>query len=193
MPDPEDFYNKNAQTFFNETVQIDLSSLYEKFLPFIPTKGAILDAGCGSGRDTKHFLGLGFKVSAFDQSAELCKLASIHTGIEVKNQSFNEMNELDVYDGIWACASLLHVPRAELQSIFKKFHQALRSQGVVYSSFKYGELEGDRGGRYFIDLTLEKLSDLLVGTDLKVIDQWITQDLRPNRQNEKWLNVILKK
>ena len=77
------YYDKNAQEFFDGTVDADMSSHHEKFLELIPENGSILDAGCGSGRDTKIFKTLGYNVTAIDGSAEMCRLASKFSGANV--------------------------------------------------------------------------------------------------------------
>ncbi|MEZ8990571.1 class I SAM-dependent methyltransferase [Vibrio breoganii] len=189
------YYNHNAQQFFDSTIDVEMQSLYEKFLPLIPTGGRILDAGCGSGRDSKAFLDKGFQVDAFDASAELTKLATELTGLEVTQTTFLEFqSEPATYDGIWACASLLHVPEEELSPTFLHLSNYLKPSGVMYCSFKLGDSELDRNGRFFRDLNLEQLENALETTHvLKVKRWWETSDLRPGRENEKWLNAVLEK
>ena len=158
------------------------------------TTGYILDFGCGSGRDTKCFLREGYQVDAVDGSKELCKMASEYTGLEVKNMFFQELSEVNKYDGIWACSSILHVTPSELEDVMTKMITALKDGGVIYTSFKYGTFSGERNGRYFTDMTEETFADLLNRTgDLEIEEQWITSDVRPGRGEEKWLNLILRK
>lgn len=153
-----------------------------------------MDYGCGSGRDTKYFLEQGCKVTAIDGSQELCKLASEYTGIPVKHMLFQDLNEKESYDGIWACSSILHVPANELRDIIKKMANALRAHGIIYTSFKYETFEGERNGRYFTDMTEETFAKLIQDMDeLEIEEQWITSDIRPGRGEEKWLNLILRK
>ncbi len=188
-----EYYNKHAQNFFSETRLLNLEELYKPFLMLIPKGGSILDAGCGSGRDIKYFSRNGYDVSAFDSSSELCRLAFELTGQSVANSSFVDFHFNKSFDGIWACASLLHLPKKEMPDVFKRFHDALSPDGVVYCSFKYGSFEGDRNGRYFSDLTNESLANVIEGTLLKIERYWITNDLRQGREEEKWLNAILVK
>ncbi|GEA50053.1 SAM-dependent methyltransferase [Vibrio inusitatus NBRC 102082] len=189
------YYNQNAKQFFDSTVDVEMKSLYEKFLPLIPTGGRILDAGCGSGRDSKAFLDKGFQVDAFDASAELTELASSLTGLQVKQTTFLRFHSEPVsYDGIWACASLLHVPEEDLATTFLHLSKCLKQSGVMYCSFKLGNSELDRNGRFFRDLNVEHLEDILQSTKtLKIKEWWETSDLRAGRENEKWLNAILEK
>ena len=160
----------------------------------LPNKAEILDFGCGSGRDTKCFLDQGYQVEAIDGSVELCRLASEYTGIEVRDMLFQELDVQEKYDGIWACASILHLSRTELFDVLERMSQALKKNGIIYTSFKYGDFEGLRNGRYFTDFTEETFAVLISGIpSLSVEKQWITGDARTERENEKWLNVILKK
>ena len=189
-----DYYNKNAKTFFDGTVSVDFRSIQDTFLELLPENAKILDFGCGSGRDTKYFLEHGCRVVAMDGSLELCKAASEYTGITVKHMLFQELNEKEIYDGIWACASILHVKSEELPEIIRKMSLATIANGIIYLSFKYGDFEGERNGRYFTDMTEESMAELLVGfPELRVEKQWITGDVRADRGDERWLNMILRK
>ncbi|MBD5105946.1 MAG: methyltransferase domain-containing protein [Lachnospiraceae bacterium] len=189
-----DYYNKNAETFAETTIDVNLVETQDKFLNCLSHKGKILDFGCGSGRDTKYFLEKGYNVDATDGSEELCKIASNYTGIEVKRMLFSELDAVEKYDGIWACSSILHLPKNELKIILQKMEAALKVDGVIYTSFKYGKFEGERNGRYFTDFTIELFTDYLQDIEnLQIEEYWITGDVRPGRGEEKWLNLILRK
>ncbi|MCR5254470.1 MAG: class I SAM-dependent methyltransferase [Acetatifactor sp.] len=188
------YYNERTKEFFENTVNADVSPQRERFLKYLKNGGDILDFGCGSGRDTKAFLDAGYNVEATDGSVELCKTASKFTGIKVKNKLFQELDDIEKYDGIWACSSILHVSKADLKSIFEKMTRALKKDGVIYTSFKYGDFEGERNGRYFSDFTEKSFKEFMAyQPELSIIDSWITSDVRPGRGDEKWLNLILKK
>ena len=188
------YYNENAKKFIDGTVSVDFRSIQDTFLELLPENAKILDFGCGSGRDTKYFLEHGCRVVAMDGSLELCKAASEYTGITVKHMLFQELNEKERYDGIWACASILHVKSEELPEIIRKMSLATIANGIIYLSFKYGDFEGERNGRYFTDMTEESRAELLVGfPELRVEKQWITGDVRDGRGDERWLNMILRK
>ena len=103
-----------------------------------------------------------------------------------------EMNYNSEFDGIWACASLLHIPSYELVDVLNRCYRALKDDSVMYCSFKNGEYEGERQGRYFLDLIEERFRQYVSKTNFQILEVCITDDLRPNR-TEKWLNVILKK
>ena len=131
-----DYYNQNAKNFIENTQNVDMHLAQDKFLQLLDSQSSILDFGCGSGRDTKYFLEKGYHVTATDGSAELCKLASAFTGIEVKEMLFQELDDINKYDGIWACSSILHLPKKELFPVLRKMCIALKSAGVIYSSLK---------------------------------------------------------
>ena len=189
-----DYYNEKTEEFIDATVNVDFSETQDKFLTLLPQGAHILDFGCGSGRDTKYFLDKGFLVTATDGSVELCKFASELSGIEVKQMFFEELSEIETYDGIWACSSILHLPYAELKDVMQKMIRAVKSGGIIYTSFKYGTFEGERNGRYFTDMDEAKLNEFLQNfSDVKLEELWVKGDVRPDRSAEKWLNLILRK
>ena len=189
-----EYYATNARAFTENTIGVDFSNVQNKFLDKMVKCAVILDFGCGSGRDTKYFLDQGYTVEAIDGSGELCKLASAYTGIQVKHMLFQDLQEVGKYDAIWACSSILHLPYAELVDVMKKMVIALKDNGLIYTSFKYGTFEGMRNGRYFIDMTEERLEKLLQDVDgLAIEETWVTSDVRPGRGEEKWLNLFLRK
>lgn len=182
------YYNENAEAFCAGTRTADMSEMRGRFLRYVQPDGLILDAGCGSGRDSKYFLEHGYRVVAMDASEEICRLASEYLGQAVECRRFEEIAEKEIYDGIWACASLLHVPYVELPETIAKLGEALVDGGVLYASFKYGgeekirrgekkqseQVEGvfgkeeseekeerEAGGRYFTDLTEEEWKKVL--------------------------------
>ena len=185
------YYQENAGVFVEGTVSADMHDARTRFLRLLPSQAYILDFGCGSGRDTKAFLEQGCRVDAADGSAELCRMATELTGIQVKQMLFEELSTVEQYDGIWACASILHLPRKELGGILQKISDALKPGGVLYSSFKYGGFEGIRRGRYFTDLTEDSLAGLMAEVpSLQIVDIWITNDVRPGREKERWINIL---
>ena len=187
------YYNTNAKAYFESTVTADVSPLLGKFIDLIPKGGHILDLGCGSGRDSKLFMNMGYQVSALDSSEELCKMAREYTGIEVKCADFMSLNEYSFFDGIWACASLLHVSTKVLPVVFGKMRDALVQEGVIYASFKYGDFEGERDGRFYTDMTAQRFNWILSNTrGFFIVDEWYSEDVINGRSNT-WYNVILRK
>ena len=182
------YYNTNAHRFTSDTLDVEFSDIQDSFLSKLQPGSLILDFGCGSGRDSRYFLQKGYQVEACDGSEEMVKAASQNAGIPVKKMLFSELNEEDRYDGIFACASILHVPSKELPDIITRMKKAVKTGGILYISFKYGTFEGMRNGRYFTDR--QAILDEVGG--LEVIRTGITGDARPGREDEKWLNVLLR-
>lgn len=188
-----DYYSQGASGFFAATANVDMAALHERFLASLPGGTRILDAGCGSGRDAKAFAERGYSVVAFDASPELARLASAHCGFEVQVKTFEAIDEVDAYDGIWCCASLLHVPRAALQATVARLWRALRPGGTLYASLKQGRGERVHEGRRFTDLEEEELRELLCPLPgIDTIDTWVTRDQRPQRQ-EHWVNALARR
>lgn len=195
MVDPtKDYYTEKAKQFFDGTVDVDMENLYQPFLELIPDNGKILDAGCGSGRDTLYFKRKGYSVVAFDYSEEIVRLSTEYTGEQILHMSFEDVDFKNEFDGIWACASLIHVSKQDICIVFEKLSDALKPKGILYTSFKYGETEEIRKGRRFSDYT-ESTFEQLIDTvpSFITIKQWKSLDVRPNRKDEYWLNVLLKK
>lgn len=189
-----DYYDNNADTFVAGTMCVEFSGYQNRFMSLLPEGGTILDFGCGSGRDTKYFISKGYVVDAIDGSKNLCEIAGKHTGIEVRQMLFSELDEEMKYDGIWACSSILHLPKAELKDVFVKMIRAVKHGGYIYLSFKYGEFEGYRNDRYFTDFTSETFHEFVEEfQQIVVTEEWTSSDVRPGRGDEKWLNVILQR
>ena len=189
-----EYYESQAAEYSSATQSVDMSSLYAEFLPFMPQKGHILDAGCGSGRDALYFKNHGFKVSAFDASTAMAYIASELLQQPVKVLKFDQLEDKDLYDGIWCCASLLHVSYDKLAAVFKKLCRGLKADGLIYISFKYGDSERKEGSRHFTDLNESRLAAILQETSgLTLIKSWQTLDQRPERKLEVWFNALLTK
>ena len=189
-----EYYNQCAQVYNETTLNIEFEKKREFLLKYLKPKAHILDLGCGSGRDSKAFLQQGYEVTAMDGSQELCKIASENTGQEVRCQLFHELADIETYDGVWACASLLHLPTVELKETLKKVARALKNEGYFYASFKYGEFEGYREERFFNDFTEDSFKSLLTEIpNLIIIEMEVTTDVIPGRENVSWLNIIMKK
>ena len=188
------YYNENAQSFASGTVSVKFTEVQDKFLEKLNPDAYILDFGCGAGRDTKYFLSRGYQIDAIDGSEQLCRIASKYTGIKVRQMLFQELDEKEKYDGIWACASILHLPKKQLREVLENMYAALKSEGWIYTSFKYGKFEGERNGRYFTDFTTDTFKEFIHDMHgLKIEEHWITGDVRPGRGEEKWLNLLLQK
>lgn len=189
-----DYYNKNAQEFCQSTVNADMSVCYQMFEKYLRRGEKILDLGCGSGRDSKYFLSQGYEVVSVDGSEEICKCASEYLRRPVQCVRFEEMNFSQEFDGVWACASLLHVEKDKLSDVLKRVFMSLKENGILYASFKYGTEEREKDGRYFVDLNEVSVRKLLEMDGMfQVLDCRLTGDVRDGRGNEMWVNVVGRK
>lgn len=188
-----EYYNNNSKEFIENTINSDMSLWRDKFEKYIPDGGHILDAGCGSGRDSKAFLKHGYSVVAFDASREMCKFASEYLGFEVWQMRFDEICFDEEFDGVWACASLLHVDADKIADAMNNIKNALKDNGVIYASFKYGDGTTSKGDRSFTNMNEEGIAQLMDGCGFEILEYDISQDVRPDRNDEKWINVIARK
>jgi SAM-dependent methyltransferase len=142
------FYRSNAQSYADWAKAP--STRLRGFLALLPPGGSILELGCGAGNHSAVMLDAGFQVRATDGSPEMAEIASRRLGHPVEAMLFHELDEREAYDGVWASACLLHVPRHELAGILGRIHRALKPSGAFYASFKIGEGDGrDKLGRYY--------------------------------------------
>lgn len=187
------YYNQNAVAFIDSTIKADVSGLYDAFEKFLKPGSRVLDLGSGSGRDSKHFSEMGYEVVALDPSSAMCEQTRIFAHVPVFEMRAEDMQFLNEFDAVWACASLLHVPRNQQEKVLTLIGEALKPEGICYCSWKYGDEERNDNGRHFTDYTEHSLSNLLKSvTIFEVIDYWITEDVRSDR-DQKWTNVIIKK
>lgn len=191
--DTIEYYNKYASRIFEDTVNLDKGKQREQFLSLLEGGDTILDLGCGSGRDSLAFYEQGYDVTPLDASEEMCKLAEIHTGLEVLNMSYNDMEFDEAFDGIWGNEALVHVPEDEVSGILTKLTDALCHSGILFLSFQEGDFEGARSGRYFCEYKREQLERLLRETGrLELLKIWTTED-NEREGDAKLLNVLAKK
>lgn len=194
MNDTLNYYAQNAGEFCAGSLAIDMSDMHSRFLTHMPPEGSILDLGCGSGRDSKFFAERGYRVTAVDGSAELCKRAEQLIGFPVRCMLFEELDYTNEFDGVWACASLLHVEKEKMPHILGLVADALKDGGTLYLSYKYGTGQRVDNGRFFSDYTEADIPLLFPDfSPLSCQQWWITRDKRPERSHERWLNMICKK
>ena len=199
------YYDKNAEEFCRATKDADMSFCRDKFLHLLEqrnyikksksdkSKIHILDAGCGSGRDAKAFLDAGYQVTALDASRKMCEEAKKLIKQEVYCIKFEELQFQEEFNGIWACASLLHISFAEISGVLKRLWNALRANGVLYASFKYGEGIRTDKDRLFFNYEETALNNLMINNGYLIEDIFLTQDVRKSREGEQWINVLAKK
>lgn len=184
------YYDKNAAEFCKNTIDADMSFCRDKFLKYLKDGDAILDAGCGSGRDSLVFKQLGYHVTAMDASPKICQEAEKVLGQKVLCKTFEELDDENVYDGVWACASLLHVPKERMGEVLYRLKRTLKDGGILYASFKYGEEEKIVNGRLFNYYNEQSLRTLMCENGFDVLELFVTQDVREDRHEEKWVNVV---
>ncbi len=189
-----EYYDRNSEKFFSETVIVDMSEIYTLFLELIFEGGKILDAGCGSGRDSLYFAQKGFNVTAFDASEEMVRKASELTGLNIIQKRFDEIDWTEKFDGIWACASLLHLPKNQLGNIFETLIKSLKTGGAIYASFKEGTGEAKENGRFFSYYSEAELKNVLKNCGAnEVVNCWTSNDVRRNNQQQRWINLLIKR
>lgn len=181
------YYNDNAASFYERTINADVSDWYEKFLTYVKAPAKILDAGCGVGRDAKYFMSLGFDVSAFDGSLEMAKIASRVLKKDVRHLLFQDISYKNEFDAIWANASLLHVPFEELREVFEKLRLALKPGGILFASFNYGSGSRNKEKRTFYDFNEESILPQLSGL-FEPLSIWKSRDTRNSQK--AWLNIL---
>ena len=190
------YYNQNAESYFEATKDGNMQEIYDIFLEQLVPPAYILDFGCGSGRDSKHFIDQGYKVRAIDGSENLCKIASQYIGQEVEHMLFEELDDVATYDGIWACSSILHVERKKLPDILKKMLVALKETGTMYASFKSGDAEIIQEGKYYNYMTREMFEEMLKYVDPSfVVDRYFSNATvsNINRPTAIWGSYFVRK
>lgn len=194
MDDTIRYYDEAAADFYQNTVSADMSEHYQVFEKYLPQGGRVLDAGCGSGRDALHFRNQGYEVTAFDASSEMVRLSSALTGLNVLQETFETFCSSESFDGIWACASLLHNDRTSIAGILGKLAHLLRTGGVMYMSFKAGDRVYQKGGRLFNCYDEPSLRDLLESLpELEILKIYQTPDVRADRPDEFWISAIVRR
>lgn len=186
------YYNINYKEYIQNTINCDMSNHYQKIIKYLPSNSKILDIGFGSGRDMIYFQSQGYIVEGIDTSIEFVNNMKSQ-GYNVKLESVEDMNYIKKYDAIWACASLLHVKRENLSKVFKRCNKALKENGILYCSFKYGNQEVIKDNRYFNYINEDIINDILKNNDFTVLDIYKSLDVRKERNTEEWINVIVKK
>lgn len=143
------FYRRNAEAYAGREITSRHARM-TKFLALLPAGAAILELGCGAGGDSAEMIARGYDVTPTDGSPELAEIASRKLGRPVGTLLFHDLKAVAAYDGVWANACLLHVPREQLAGVLGLIHRALKPGGAFYASYKAGEGDGrDALDRYY--------------------------------------------
>ena len=188
-----EYYEMNAKRYAQETFSADMSEQYKRFLPLLGERARILDVGSGSGRDACYFQKKGYQVTALEPSKNLCReIRKVFSG-EIVCSDIQSYQPDQRYDGIWACASFLHLQEKEVLSFFKKINLYLNEKGIVYLSGKNRITIGKAAdGRYFLEFTEQLVGKILAVNDrMKLEELWYTEDVS-GRKGFRWMNVVLK-
>lgn len=191
-----EYYNKNAKIYCEQTLVGNLQENYDRFLKYLPSNAYILDFGCGSGRDSKYFIHNGYRVKAIDGSIEMCKLASKYINQEVTCMRFEDLTNIDTYDGIWACSSILHIEKENLPKVLAKMINALKTNGIIYTSFKIGTGYEVKEDKYYNYLTKNEMIQILnqLNKNIKLVEYFETlPSTKREAKNTVWGNFIIKK
>lgn len=190
----DNFYETNAREYFDRTVSVDLRPLYDRVLKLVPPGGRILDAGCGSGRDLKAFRLRGFDAVGIDASSTLVKLASDLSGATCLLMRFEDIDFERRFDAVWACASLLHLPKRKILSVLRRLFRALVPGGVIFASVQLGKGEKFApDGRFFAYYTPQEFASFFEESGFVVDDVWGSEDSLPDRAAIRWVNVIARR
>lgn len=193
MDKTQKFYSENAWTFFENTLDSNMKSIYKNFEKNLKPKDKILDLGCGSGRDSIYFKNKGFKVVSIDYSKELCKIAKEKLNLDIVCMDMRDIHYSNEFNGIWACASLLHIEKKEILELLETCYNSLQDKGIMYLSFKQGQGEREIEKRFFNFYDEDTLIRLISCTKFKINKIWITEDVRKEHIDVKWLNAIIRK
>ena len=188
------YYEDNAEDYINKTSNADLSRQYQRFLKYLPPSGHIMDLGCGSGRDIHYFLQQNYLVDALDSSRKFCEFVNKKLGIEAINCKIQDWKTDKKYDGVWACASLLHLDAREFNSFLENLPMYLKPNGVLFASVKNGIKTGlSNDGRFYENYSedfIRKTVKKIPGLSLQEL--WFSKDTL-ERNNFRWMNFIILK
>ena len=189
-----EYYEEHAEKFVELTLDADMSVIYARFEKWLNVGDSILDLGSGSGRDSRYFSENGYEVTAVDPSPAMCRKTREIANVPVYEFRAEEIPFVERFNGVWACASLLHVEENKMRLAIQKIANSLKLNGVAYMSWKYGSGERQDGMRHYTDYSEEGVKVLLREIEsLESVDLWTTVDSLPGRDDVSWTNVIVKK
>lgn len=182
------YYSTNYNDYISSTLNVDMTEHYNHFLPYLPQGAKILDVGFGSGRDMLYFSSKGYDVIGVDNVVEFVDSAK-SKDLNVLLCDFHNLSYTEQFDGIWACASLLH--SQDLPCAFDNLHKALKKGGYIYLSMKYGTGTELENGKFYQYIDEQKLEELCKKSNLAIVEIYKSGDLL--KRDKGWLNAILTK
>lgn len=188
-----EYYEINAKQYAEKTFSADMSEQYQRFLPLLKEGATILDIGSGSGRDACYFQKTGYQATALEPSTHLCEeIQKVFSGTIIHSDIQHYQPEQQ-FDGIWACASFLHLQEKEILGFFGKINCFLHDHGIIYLSGKNGISTGKANdGRYFLEFTEQLAENILMTNEQVKLEQlWYTKDVT-GRKDFRWMNMIFK-
>ena len=182
------YYSTNYKEYISSTQNVDMTEHYNRFLPYLSKGAKILDIGFGSGRDMLYFSSKGYNVFGIDNVSEFVDNGKAN-GLNVELCDFHNLPYVEEFDGIWACASLLHSD--DLLLAFNNLYKALKVGGFIYLSMKYGNGTNVENGRFYQYINEEKLKELCKNSNLFIVEIYNSEDLL--KRNNCWINAVLTK
>ncbi|WP_196764436.1 class I SAM-dependent methyltransferase [Pseudomonas fluorescens] len=188
------YYEDTYQEYDRFSSSIDMSEQWKSFESMLPPGGRVLDLGCGTGRDIKHFLEMGFIVEGLEPSLAMANCARLKTGAKIFDLAAEQIAFVEEYDGIWACASLMHLCKPAFFDTLPKIVRSLKTGGHLYFSLKQGVGEArNTDGRLFSFYKMDEITDLFsLIANTQIVKQWVSKDLA-GRSETQWVNTIVKK
>lgn len=184
----EEYYRKNYEDFYRSTKDGDFEYIYNRFIKRL--KGdKLLDLGCGVARDIIYFKSKGYDIEGLDGSLELVKIARRRSGQKVYHMNYRDMDFFEKFDGVWSMAGLVHQDKKSIKEIVDLVYRSLKTNGILYLSFKYGDFQGYIDGRYFSYIDEYDLDFIVNSEKFRILDLFYTNDNR----SIVWMNIILEK
>lgn len=188
------YYEGTCREYDRFSSSIEMSEQWKSFESMLPPGGTVLDLGCGTGRDIKHFLEAGFIVEGVEPALAMANCARSKTGARIFDLAAEQIAFVEEYDGIWACASLMHMRKSAFFYTLPKIIKSLKPGGSFYFSLKQGVGEArNDDGRLFSFYEMDEIIYLFsLISNAQIVKQWVSKDVAGRRETQ-WLNIIVKK
>jgi len=185
------FYEDHAVEYFSGTSGAQTQFVLDRFLSHLPANAAILDAGCGSGRDLKYFHSRGHCALGIDASTALVQMAAEYSGAPCEVVRIERISYEERFDGVWACASLLHLPRDAFRPALRSLNRALKRGGTLFMAVQEGQGEAILpDGRLYVYYSEDDIRRSLDAAGLAVNELWASRNSADAVRQPVWINVI---